>query len=34
MLLMTTLRMSSQVTVRVYGSQWEEFPLVKKIGLY
>ena len=34
MLLMVTLTMSSQVTVHVYGSQWEEFPLVKKIGLY
>lgn len=25
---------SQVVTVHVYGSQWEEFPLVKKIGLY
>ena len=24
----------SQVTVRVYGAQWEDHPLVKKIGLY
>ena len=25
---------SQVVTVRVYGAQWEEYPLVKKIGLY
>lgn len=24
----------SQVIVQVYGAQWEDFPLVKKIGLY
>lgn len=26
--------LSSQVMVRVYGAQWEDYPLVKKIGLY
>ena len=28
------LPLRSQVTVHVYGNQWEEYPLVKKIGLY
>lgn len=32
--MMSVLPLRSQVTVRVYGAQWEEFPLVKKIGLY
>ena len=29
-----TLTASAQVIVRVDCAQWEEFPLVKKIGLY
>ena len=34
LLLMMAQSVCSQVKVHVYGSQWEEFPLVKKIGLY
>ena len=33
-LLMATSPLRSQVTVHVYSAQWEEYPLVKKIGLY
>ncbi len=31
---MSLLPLRSQVSVHVYGSQWEDYPLVKKIGLY
>ena len=31
---MTTTPLRSQVAVQVYCAQWEEYPLVKKIGLY
>ena len=33
-LLIAMPSLHSQVTVHVYGAQWEEYPLVKKIGLY
>lgn len=33
-LLMATSPLRSQVNVHVYTAQWEEYPLVKKIGLY
>lgn len=32
--LLMAMSVHSQVTVHVYGAKWEEFPLVKKIGLY
>lgn len=34
LLFMMAPSISSQVAVHVYYSQWEEYPLVKKIGLY
>lgn len=34
LLLMSTSIVRSQVVVHVYGAQWEDYPLVKKIGLY